>query len=70
MWPFRKPIDLNAVITRPSQPDDITAVSHLFRAASRRFSTANGNELYSAVEEGRAIVMQLDRELLATAVLG
>ncbi|MCS6886872.1 GNAT family N-acetyltransferase [Chloroflexus sp.] len=70
MWPFRKPIDLNAAITRPSQPTDITAVSHLFRAASRRFSATNGNELYSAVEEGRAIVMQLDHELLATAVLG
>lgn len=70
MWPFRKPIDLSAAIVRPSQPADVTAVSHLFNAASRRFSAAAGNELYNAVEEGRAVVIQLEREVLATAVLG
>jgi hypothetical protein len=70
MWPFRKPVDLNATTTRSSQPADVTAVSHLFRAAGRRFLATNGSELYTAVEEGRATVLQFGADILAVAVLG
>lgn len=69
MWPFRKPVDLQATTVRPGQPADVTAVSLLFRQAGRRFLATNGNELYAAVEEGRAVVLQLDHDLLAVATL-
>ncbi|MEF3275433.1 MAG: GNAT family N-acetyltransferase [Chloroflexus sp.] len=70
MWFFRKPVDLNNTVIRPSQPSDVTAVSHLLRAAERRFVSTNGHELYTAVEEGRAVVMTTDHDVLAVAALG
>ncbi len=69
MWPFRKPVDLKATTTRPSQPTDVTAVSHLFRAAGRRFLATTGSELYTAVEEGRAAILEFGSDILAVAAL-
>ncbi|GIV90586.1 MAG: N-acetyltransferase [Chloroflexus sp.] len=69
MWPFRKPPNLNAAVVRPSQPDDVPAVSHLFRSAGRRFLAVGGADLYAAIEHGRAAVLQFDQEMLAVAAL-
>ncbi len=69
MWPFRKLIDPEETVVRASQAADVTAVSHLLRAAGRRFVAMSGNELYTAVEAGRAVVLEHRRDLVAVAAL-